>query len=127
MPRRYGAARFRTPAVVEVRAQSPDQYGNQQTRWQPFLHRHIELDETPGSESLEGGVLQSHTRAIARLRLDRMTRQIPNDARIRARGRIFSVLSRAEGDELLTSERGVMTLHLDAGVMDGGVNPITSI
>ena len=121
--RRGGSGRFLTLGRFEVRIGPRDQFGNAQSVWAPYIERRVFIDETPGAEGLEGGVLQSHTAARCRVRADAKVLALPTDARLRAKGRIWSVLSVARGDPYDTETRGTVEIALDAGVADGGHTP----
>lgn len=122
MPRR-GAGRFLTVAEFQVRAHSRDQYGNQATAWATYITRRGLFAERPLDEEYEGGVLQGHTRATLRVRMDDQVRALPTDARVRIKNRIWSVVGVAEGDRHTTDERHTALITLDAGVADGGTTP----
>ena len=110
MPRR-GSGRFLTPAIFEVRAGGMDDFGNPDTLWQTYVRRKVMFDEAPAGESLEGGVLQSHTRARLHCRADRMMRALPTDARVQVKGHHWSIVSLSEGDRHITGERGYPDDH----------------
>lgn len=111
-----GAARFREPARFEVRSGDADQFGNPATRWQPYATRPVELIQTPANESLEGGVLQSHTRARLRVRKDTLMSGLPTDARVQVRGRYWSIVSVADLTWTEPQNRKVLEFAVDAGV-----------
>jgi len=115
MTARRGAGRFLTPAEFQTRAGGGDVFGNPDTRWLTYARRHVHFDELPAAESLEGGVLQSHTRARLRLRRDAMLALLPTDARVMVKGRAWSVVSVAEGDRHDSMERGTLVITVDKG------------
>lgn len=114
MPRR-GAGRFLTQALFETRAGGGDVYGNPDIRWVSYARRRCLFTETPAGEGLEGGVLQSHTRATLRCRRDALMLALPTDARVFVKNRYWSVVSIAEGDRHDTGERHTVTITVDQG------------
>lgn len=111
-----GAARFREPARFEVRSGDADRFGNPDTRWMWYGDRPVELVQTPANESLEGGVLQSHTRARLRVRKDAALVALPTDARVKVRGRYWSIVSLADLTWTEPQNRNVLEFTVDAGV-----------
>ena len=115
MPLR-GAARFREPAVFEIRSGSADKFGNPDTEWQESVRRRVELVERTAGEGLEGGVLQSHTVARLRVRWDTALATLPSDARVRVRGKYWSIVSVADLTWIDNENRRVLEFAVDAGV-----------
>ena len=107
-----GAGRFRDRAVFEVRSGTGDAYGNPDTVWSDYETRRVEVVEAPGTEALEGGVVQSHTRAVIKVRKDRRMMVLPTDARVLLRERYWSVHSIAD---LTPRELNVLQITLDSG------------
>ena len=101
--------------MFETRAGGADKFGNVATRWLPYARRKCLFSETPAGESLEGGVLQSHTRATLRCRTDALMRALPTDGRVLVKDRYWSVVSVAEGERHETAERGTLTITVDKG------------
>ena len=112
---RRGASRFITPAVFETRAGGADQFGNPDVQWQAYARRKVMIDESPRSELLSGGILQSHTRATLRCRSDVLMVALPTDARVLIKGRYWSIVSVAEGDRHETAERNTLVMTVDKG------------
>lgn len=112
---RRGAGRFITPAVFETRAGGGDAFGNPDILWQVYARRKVQFTESTGSESAEGGVLQSHTTARLECRQDLLMAALPTDARVEVKDRYWSVVSVAEGDRHHTETRGILTITVDKG------------
>ena len=110
-----GAGRFRDIAVFEIRGGAEDQYGNPDTVWETYARRHVEIIERPVGESLEGGVLQSHTRATIHCRRDAVIGSVPTDARVRLRGSNWSIRSIAETTRGPGRNRDLYEITLDRG------------
>lgn len=107
---------MRDVAVFEIRSADGDQYGNPDTAWMEYARRHVHVTETPAGEALEGGVVQSHTRATLRLRPDSLLLSLPTDARVQLRGSYWSVVSTARVDAPgFGPVRGQLVITLDKG------------
>lgn len=114
MPRR-GAGRFLIPAVFEVRGGGADQFGNPDVEWIMYATRRVDFVETPAPESFEGGVLQSHTRALVKCRKDPLMMDLPTDGRVFVQRRYWSIISIADGDPHNTDTRSVLTITVEQG------------
>lgn len=113
---RRGAGRFRDPATFQVRAGVGDAFGNPDTAWQDYETRRVELLERTSGESLEGGVLQSHTQARLKVRKDARMLMLPTDGRVKVRGRTWSIVSIADLNGTTVEDRNVLEIVVDSGV-----------